>query len=171
MKTGIEGTSPISRIHVLVAIVVLGLLGLVAVPIYSTWVKRSRAAEAGLHLNKLFAASVTYFESSAQRFPGPAAVREIDCCHQNNELCPANPEVYRTDPVWMALNFNILVPHRYRPAYRSSGSGKSAVFVAEANGDLDCDGGLAGFFKRVGRVNEAGAVESSGGIYSENQFE
>ena len=71
----------------------------------------------------------------------------------------------------MALNFNIPDPHHFRPKYASAGTGKASTFVAEANGDLDCDGTFSTFRRNGSVSSSSGDVEASGAAFVDLEIE
>ena len=75
------------------------------------------------------------------------------------------------DPGWKALGFTAAEAHlNYAYSFISRGSGATAHFTARAVGDLTCDGVMA-TFERLGRLDRAGTVTVSAGVYGLNEFE
>ena len=117
----------------------IGIASAVAIPAFMDYMKRSKKTEAALQLNKLGKnAKREYVETT--KFPAGSTplTPASPCCGQPNNHCPAVPERYASDPVWAALDFQIDEPTLFQYVYRGSADGQS--FVAQAIGDLDCDG-------------------------------
>jgi hypothetical protein len=117
----------------------IGILSAVAIPAFMDYMKRSKKTEAALQLNKVAKnAKRVYVETG--KFPvGNAPLTPPQpCCGQPNNHCAAVPQLYAASPVWTMLDFQIDEPTLFQYSYRGSRDGQS--FVAEAVGDLDCDG-------------------------------
>jgi hypothetical protein len=119
-------------------------------------------------LNRMFAGSLTYYESDhlgpdgrllPKQFPGPTAAwaSQTECGCLPAHRCPGGETVWNQDPVWRALNFSLPDPHVFLPGYTSQGTGTHATFRAYVKADHDCNGTLAEFW-RDGSINSAGDV-------------
>ena len=147
-------------------VAILGVLAAVAIPAFSRYIRRSRTAEAAGHVSKLWAGSVVYFNTdranalgnpTARQFPSSVSnVPGAHCGCQASGRCPGGgPEWQHAS--WIGLSFSLPDPFSYKPQYSSAGTGSTSTFVAEAVGDLDCDG-LTSHFTRLGAVDGAGEV-------------
>jgi type II secretory pathway pseudopilin PulG len=120
----------------LVLATILIVIALVAVKGFTEYMKKSKASEASLQLNRMSKRAKTYFGENGTFPQGNAPLTPAeDCCKQPNVKCAANPSDW-DNPVWKALEFSIDEPGNYRYDYQSDGK----TFVAHAVGDLDCDG-------------------------------
>jgi prepilin-type N-terminal cleavage/methylation domain-containing protein len=150
-------------VELMIVVAIIGVLGAVALPAFSRYVKKSRTAEAAAHLNKMWQSSVAYFEGDqgagtlAKQFPDTdGIIGNNDCCSATSARCPGNDTRF-SNPTWQALNFFIPDPHNYYPTYTSAGRNETSEFLAGATGDLDCDD-VRSTFRRHGTVNGSGEI-------------
>lgn len=169
-------------VELMIVVAIIGILAAVAIPAFSKYIKRSRTAEAVGHLNKMWAGSVTYFETDhtdatgapvPKQFPslGKAATLEAakECGCMDTGKCPGGAVAWQA-PEWVALQFSLPDPHLYLPRYTSTGTLGAATFTAEVTGDLDCNGTTSDF-KRVGLVDGNGDVSGSKAPIVTNELE
>ena len=134
----------------LTAVSVIGIVAAVAIPAFMDYMKRSKQSEPALQLNRIGKRAKAAYAEGA-RFPSGEAQRtpSAPCCGQPNNHCAAVPERYAASPVWRALDFSIDEATLFQYSYRGAPDGQS--FVAEAVGDLDCDG-VAITYRLIGSV-------------------
>lgn len=174
--------SGFTLVELMIVVAIIGILAAVAIPAFSKYIKRARTAEAVGHLNKMWAGSVTYFETDhvdatgnpvVKQFPslGKAATAEAakECGCLDTGKCPGGAAAWQAAE-WVALQFSIPDPHLYMPRYTSTGTTKTATFTAEATGDLDCNGTTSDF-KRVGLIDGNGDVSGSKAPIITNELE
>lgn len=174
-----KNSSGFTLVELMIVVAIIGILAAVAIPAFSKYVKRSKTAEAAGHLNKMWAGSVTYFEtdhvdaaglSLAKQFPATVAnVPGAECACQASGKCPGGGNEWQ-HASWVSLQFSIPDAFIYKPKYTSAGSGTSSTFTAEAVGDLDCNGTLSNF-KRLGAVDNNGDVSGSKAPIITNELE
>jgi prepilin-type N-terminal cleavage/methylation domain-containing protein len=169
-------------VELMIVVAIIGIISAIAIPAFSRYMKRSRAAEVPGFLNKEWSGSVTYYmtdfsgaaaEILPRQFPGPSAaweINQVDCCLMPSGRCPGGSTTFSTDLVWKALKFSIPDSHVYMPGYSSTGEGTSAQFTAYARGNLNCDAVPAEFF-RLGKIASNGDVSGSVQATSVNELE
>jgi hypothetical protein len=123
----------------------LGMMGAVAIPAFMQYMKKSKASEASIQLNKLGKNLKTYYAMTGGVPVGTAPLTPAEsCCDGPNQKCD-DPAAWAKDPVWKELEFSIDQPGLYRYEYTSK-DGKT--FEAHAVSDLDCDGNPATWILR-----------------------
>jgi len=156
-------------VELMIVVAIIGVLAAIAIPAFSRYMRRARTTEAAGHLSKMWAGSVTYFNTDRANVLGNPTNRQfppsIDnvpgaaCGCQTGGRCPGGGAEWQ-QASWIGLSFAMPDPFIYKPKYTSAGTGNASTFVAEATGDVDCDGVLSDF-KRPGGVDASGEVTGS----------
>lgn len=128
----------------MIIVAIVGILAVVAVPTFMDYIVRSKKTEAALQLDKISKNSKrVYSETSsfvvgfAGELPNKVAT---GCCQGGGtdpNHCKADPASWASEPTWSALEFQIDEDNLFIYDYNST-DGKT--FLAQATGDLDCDG-------------------------------
>lgn len=171
-------------IELMIVVVILGLIAAVAIPEFMRYVRRSKSNEALINLRSIFDSAASYFSSASEgeyvnrtgvasprQFPNTQASTPADrafCEEPGRKFSPRDSDW--VTPTWQALHFAVSDPHYFKYAFASAGLQKQAIFTAQANGDMDCDGQMS-TFERVGSVDGAMNVVGGGGIYVHDELE
>jgi hypothetical protein len=137
----------------------------VAVAAFDKYKRKSMATEAVEALAKLKVGAKVYYQSDRYDEKGnarPKAFTEgksdwspkTPCCDQPGRVCKPDATAWSQSP-WKELFFQMTDPHRYQFRVDSTGEGAAAKFVAEARGDLNCDGKFSSY-KITGSVDKSG---------------
>jgi len=142
----------------------LGVASAIAIPAFTKYVRRSKAAEATLNLRRIADGAAAHREQhrkDGKRFTFPSSTDwapAAACCGQPGNRC--GPSVAFDDPTWKALGFSVDGSHYFQYRFTSEGKGARARFVAEARGDLDCDGRFS-TYRLSGGLDPKGALQRS----------
>jgi prepilin-type N-terminal cleavage/methylation domain-containing protein len=149
-------------IELMIVVAIIGILAAVAIPAFMDYIKKSKATEASLNLNKIGKALKTNFDSDSA-FPGAAGAKlptsgagastGAGCCGgygrpvgdttsvKINNKCDAQPTVWGDSAGWQELEFSVNEPSQYNYEYlATTPTGTTAYVEAVAEGDLDCNG-------------------------------
>jgi Tfp pilus assembly protein PilE len=131
-----------------------GVYAAIAIPAFMKYIRRSKTVEASMN-TRLLADGVARL--SAQQW---AELADSDwtpagtACGQPNGKFSADASAFRGEP-WATIGFSVADPHYYQYRVRRDANG----FVAEARGDLDCDGKFSRF-SRVVKPDGAGPLQT-----------
>jgi hypothetical protein len=120
------------------------------------YMKKSKQTEAKLMLNKIVKSAkvhaIQYGKLPVGKVgPSPAE----DCCKAPGAKCAVDPNAWG-DPIWKALEFEMVEQHNYRYTFESNGTS----FTATAIGNLDCDNDFV-TYTATGLITKDGGVEAS----------
>ncbi len=176
-------------IELMIVVAIIAILAVVAVPEFTKYLRAAKTAEANVMLDLIKKGSTSYYSTPRTqkgtskrvhcRFPGPvnATPTASGCCKvDSNGDDRCDPSLSSWDnATWAALNFSITDEHYFQYSYNSTGSLSNAMFTAEANADLDCDGTFSTFQFTGGGDPGATFAECNpvgpAGLYSENETE
>ena len=137
----------------------VGVMAAVAIPAFTKYLRRAKTVEATSNVRAMASGAIVYYEAhrKAGRFPPSTSwTPGAACCGQSGDKCAPASGAFSAAG-WKALGFSVDEPHYYQYRFTSQGRGKHAHFVAEARGDLDCDGQTSSF-QVVGTVSAQGDV-------------
>jgi prepilin-type N-terminal cleavage/methylation domain-containing protein len=140
-------------IELMITVAIVGILAAVAIPMFLDAIKKSKTSEVRVQLHKMMQATRTYYVQNSS-FPGTIAITpNQSCCFQNYNNKKQCQPVHAdwAVPTWQALDFEITEGFYFQYLYANLGN----VFVAEAFGDLDCDG-VFSFYEAVGQIDANG---------------
>ncbi|MEP6863880.1 MAG: prepilin-type N-terminal cleavage/methylation domain-containing protein [Deltaproteobacteria bacterium] len=148
-------------IELMIVVAIIGILAAVAIPAFLEYMKRSKATEASLNLNKIGKASKrvkgeigTYAAEAGAMLPHSSGT----CCGdsggtpQINNKCTPTPAAFSDGAGWSHLEFSVDEPSVYSYQYVPAGG---SAFTAYAVGDSDCDTVMA-TFTMLGTTTAAG---------------
>ncbi|MFT3691802.1 MAG: prepilin-type N-terminal cleavage/methylation domain-containing protein [Kofleriaceae bacterium] len=152
MKSSTNRARGFTLIELMIVVAIIGILAAVAIPAFLEYMKKSRATEAGLNLNKI--------GKAAKRIKGEIGTFAVEtgamlphstgtCCGDSggttkvNNKCTPTPDAFSDGAGWSHLEFSVDEPNQYNYQYSPDASGTS--FTAYAVGDTDCDNVKATF--------------------------
>jgi type II secretory pathway pseudopilin PulG len=145
----------------MIVVAIIGILAAVAIPSFLEYMKRSKATEASLNLNKIGKAAKrvkgeigTYPIGAGAMLPHGTGT----CCGDSggtasvNNKCTPTPAAFVDGAAWSQLEFSVDEPSQYSYQYVPN---LGQAFTAFASGDIDCDTVMA-TFTMVGTTTAAG---------------
>lgn len=144
-------------VELMIVVVILGILAAVAIPAFSRYIRRSKAAEASGNIAKIYQGELTYYQQSADRTNVSSFVTAAATPSGNpsaNKFV-ANAAVWSNDTNWVAIGFGLDSAHYYQ--YSTTANNTS--FNALAEGDLDGDT-IRSSFSRSG-IYASGEIQGS----------
>jgi prepilin-type N-terminal cleavage/methylation domain-containing protein len=125
-------------VEVMIVVAIVGILAAIAIPMFTSHMKKAKVTEAQLQLNLLAKNAKSYYQAvsrfpqgTAEPLPGP----DGGACSAPKGRFPVTQD-WAGDTVWLELDFHVDDPSLF--TYHYSASSTSAA-IATAVGDLDCD--------------------------------
>ena len=140
-------------IELMIVVAIIGVLAAIAIPMYMESVKKVKASEAPLGLNRIGKSAKAYFASVGSYPQGTAAVLpgpDGSACTTAGGKFPITTTAWQQDPIWSQFDLAFNEPNLYSYHYTSS---SSTAAEGDAVGDTDCDGNLATFRLMLSVVN------------------
>jgi prepilin-type N-terminal cleavage/methylation domain-containing protein len=155
----IRETKGFTLIELMIVVAIIAILAVIAVPQFTKYMRSAKAAEANEMLDLIKKGSVAYYatprtqKDTSKRIECqyPAVTNSTPtgsgCCtvdSNGDDRCDPSMSAWN-NATWSALRFSIADEHYFQYSYNSSGSLSTALYTAEANADLDCDGTFSTF--------------------------
>jgi len=141
MRTKKMAQQGFTLIELMIVVAIVGILAVVAVPMYRDAMTDAKKTEALVQLDKIGKQATLVYVKDATFPPAAAAPTPADdCCTQNEgnkKKCKVSPDDWSTAP-WKALNFKMTKDFYYQYAYTPKDN--ATKFEATATGDTNCDG-------------------------------
>jgi len=176
-------------VELMIVVAVIGILAAAALPVFTTYTRRSRAAEPPSHLKSLFQSLATYYSGERTDRGVGIAGGNTHCTLANQPPVPAaapndQKRVFVTPPgsTFDVVGFTINDPVYFVYSMEGVGAGcglvpapppatpPSPVYTLRANGDLDDDGVQSTIELAVG-VDDTGALMRAGAFFEDRPLE
>jgi type IV pilus assembly protein PilA len=170
-------------IELMIVVAIIGILAAVAIPAFLDYMKRAKASEAGLNLNKIsknvkrvFGEIGSFPATNGALLPAGGGGPGNHCCGGHggvtgtpgasvNNKCTANPASFKADTGWAAMEFSVDEASSYVYSY----TGNATAPTAYAIGDIDCDGVDATFTLQMAKTTagnpQANFINPANGVY------
>lgn len=159
-------------LELMVVVFIISVLAAVAIPLLNRYLKKSKTAEVGLNLRKIYDGEIGYFQEEHTRQDGTVVSQRFIELGPQPTTPSKNKQFGNFDNAgWSAIKFapdgSVLFSYRVI----SSGVGLNSAFTARANGDIDGDGKTS-LFERLAIVNAvSGEVVGGSALYSLDELE
>lgn len=170
-------------IELMVVVCILGIIAAIAIPSFTSYLRRARTAEVSQNLNALFkSAAALYLSERAAR--GITSTTVTNCVAEPTTLTPSNPgsdkQLFTPWGGFDQLSFKIADYVYYGYGIDSLGvaggvtclsnaPGSSAsIYTFYANGDLNADG-IRSTFEMAVSSNDTNQLHHSKGLYIVNE--
>lgn len=147
-------------LEMMTVVAILGLLAALAIPGYTSYVRRSKSSEVATNLNSLFKVASSYYSMERGEKGTSSTALSGNCTVASGGPSPGDPtptkQRFTGDSSFQALGFSIgdFVLYSYGLQGGAAGCGKSAneqnIYTFYANGDLDGDNTMSTFELTVG---------------------
>lgn len=163
-------------IELMIVVAIIGILAAVAIPAFLKYIKKSKTAEAGLNLRKIYDGEIAYYQEETVDISGSVIDKQFVGAPVSGDATPAFPPGINKqtgdwdDAGWRALKFGADSPVQFCYTTEATGTSTDSSFTAYAYGDLDGDGATS-LFQRVGSIDSGGEISGGAGLYKSNELE
>lgn len=159
-------------IELMIVVTIIGILAAIAIPAFGKYVRKSKTAEAGINVRKLYDGECAYFYEEHVSRAGSVVSKQFVAAGPEPSTVPPGRKVTGvfTSASWTALKFGTDSAIMFRYSTVVSGTSNSAAFTARAEGDLDGDG-VTSVFERIGSIGTDGEISGGAGLYSDRDLE
>jgi prepilin-type N-terminal cleavage/methylation domain-containing protein len=160
-------------IELMIVIFIVGVLAGVAIPMLSKYLKKSKTAEAGINLRKIYDGEVVYYITERVQANGTLYSKhflDVGMTPPTASLGSSKRLGSWDGDNWAGIKFIADGPVLYSYEVVTGGVNLTASFTARAVGDLDKDG-VTSLFERVGTVTSNGEVQGGSAIYMLKELE
>jgi prepilin-type N-terminal cleavage/methylation domain-containing protein len=174
-------------VELMIVVAIIGILAATAIPSFTKYIRRSKTSEALMNIKRMFDSTQTFYNSERADYWGNILPKVFPddsstsggwkppygaCCGQTGRKCAPNPG-YWTGATWQQLNFGMDDPHYYfYYGWRMSGdgSGVNHVYGVRADGDLNCNGVYANYWRTLTVASDL-ALRGGSGVTIFNDIE
>lgn len=169
-----KGQKGFTLIELMTVVVIVGILASVAIPMVSRYLRKSKTAEAGINLRKIYDGECAYYIEEKITEGGLVISKQFIQLPSTPALSTLGKGKRTGDfegSGWGAIRFNPDSPVLYSYETSAAGSGLTSSFTVRALGDMDADSDTS-LFERVGTVNaNTGEVSGGAAIYTLDELE
>jgi len=134
-------------VELMIVVAIIGVLAALAIYGVSRYLKHSKTAEATRNLSAIETGSKQAFQTDTDINGSGTGPFAHQFCTTTGPTPATTPVAQKSSTIgqwtsagWTCLKFAVNEPQFYSYQYAASGTGTSAVYTADANGDLDGNG-------------------------------